>query len=88
MGSAPEEGPTKSYELRQLRIGEKSPLSGITIRTSGIRERFDSMVVGIEHAGQRVINPKSDLQLYQGDTLWIVGEKRNLDSLTVELFKT
>jgi len=67
------------YELRQIRV------AGKTIRESQIRERFGAMVVGLERAERREINPESDTVLVAGNVLWIVGEKENLDKMTVAL---
>jgi CPA2 family monovalent cation:H+ antiporter-2 len=39
------------------------------------------MVVGIEREGKRNINPDSSFKLIPGDTLWVVGEKSNLNQL-------
>lgn len=75
------------YEMRQVWVTDGSPLLGRTIRDSGIRETFNSMVVGIERNDRRMINPESDLKLMPGDLLWIVGEKSQLDRLSGSLQK-
>jgi monovalent cation:H+ antiporter-2, CPA2 family len=80
--AAPESG---SYELRQAKVEPGSPLAGQTIRTSGIRERFHAMVVGIERGGERKINPDSDLVLREGDVLWIAGERERIAALATLL---
>lgn len=70
-----------AYALRQMAITQKSTLSGRSIKSSGIRETFDCMVVGVERGSSRIQNPKSDLILNHGDQLWIVGQKANLEQL-------
>jgi CPA2 family monovalent cation:H+ antiporter-2 len=72
---------TTDYEMRQIRLNPQSPLVGLTIRKSGIRENFEAMVVGIERNHKRTINPESDLTLQSGDTLWIVGDRGQLSRL-------
>jgi monovalent cation:H+ antiporter-2, CPA2 family len=75
---------TTDYRLRHLKVSETSTLAGSTIRNSGIRERFHAMVVGIERAQKRIVNPDTDMQLEVDDVVWVVGEQNSLD----ELFKT
>lgn len=72
---------TSQYELRHLYLQNSNFLIGQSIRESGLRERFHTIVVGIERNGQRSMNPDSDLKLLAHDILWIVGEKKNLDDL-------
>ncbi|MCM2323284.1 MAG: cation:proton antiporter, partial [Oligoflexia bacterium] len=74
---------TADYELRNYRLDERSPLAGQTIRQSGIREKFHSMIIGLERGNHRTINPDSDMALLPGDTLWIVGERSYLENLAV-----
>jgi CPA2 family monovalent cation:H+ antiporter-2 len=69
------------YEMQQIRISRRSPLVGKTIRNSGIRERFGSMVVGVERNNKRTINPDSDLTIQTGDILWVVGDRDQLSRL-------
>ncbi len=70
-----------NYELKQILITETSSLKDQSIRASNIRENYEAMIVGIERADQRIMNPESDMKLKGGDTLWVVGEKEKLDQL-------
>ena len=74
-----------NYRLRHLKLTDKSPIVGLTIRESGIREKFHAMVVGIEREHSRIINPDTDFRMQEHDTLWVVGENASLDSLLTEL---
>jgi CPA2 family monovalent cation:H+ antiporter-2 len=69
------------YEMRHLRLTNHSPFTANSIRKSGIREEYGAIVVGIERKHERSINPDSDLELQNGDILWVVGEKKRLDRL-------
>jgi CPA2 family monovalent cation:H+ antiporter-2 len=74
-----------SYELKHFSVEQNSKsFAGSSIRTSGLRERFSSMVVGIERNGTRMINPDSNFILLPGDTLWVVGLSDNLSLLQQE----
>lgn len=71
----------EGYELKELLVRDNSPLVGVTIKDSDIRERFGGMVVGIERAGERSINPQSTHKIESGDILWVVGETEKLRAL-------
>lgn len=75
----------ESYELRAIAVGEQSPCAHKTIRDSGVRDRFQALVVGVEREGRRLMNPDSELKIEPGDTLWIVGETRKLVELLAEM---
>jgi CPA2 family monovalent cation:H+ antiporter-2 len=71
-----------AYGLRQVEIHSASAFVGKTIRQSGIREQHHAMVVGLERAGKRTINPDSEVLLQEGDLLWIAGERAKLDLIS------
>lgn len=54
---------------------------GKNIRESGIREKTNGIVVGIEKAGKRILNPESTFILSQDDILWIVGDKNKMETI-------
>jgi CPA2 family monovalent cation:H+ antiporter-2 len=68
-----------AFQVRQIGLSAGCSLVGKTIRQSGIREKYQAMAVGLERGGLRNINPKSDLELREGDLLWIAGEKSKLE---------
>ncbi len=70
------------YQLKHLKLETGSPLIGKMIKASGIREDFESVIVGIEHQGQRILNPGADLLLSQGDLIWVVGKTDHVEALT------
>lgn len=61
--------------LRQIILTDESPFIGKTLVQSGIRDKFNCMVVGIDEGQTYItlINPSRCLQ--ENDILWIVGEK-------------
>jgi CPA2 family monovalent cation:H+ antiporter-2 len=73
--------PEKNAVLQKLVIGEYTPLRGQSIRTSGIREKTNGLVVGIERAGKRILNPPSDTQFERNDIVWIVGDAKRISQL-------
>lgn len=81
-GGADPTGPISSdYVLRCLSLGPDSPFNGKVIRDSGLREKTSGLVVGIERAGQRFLNPDSLMTLESGDLVWIVGEDARIAEL-------
>jgi CPA2 family monovalent cation:H+ antiporter-2 len=65
----------------QLIVNEYSKLKGLSIRDSGLRERTNGLVVGMERNNERVLNPDSATILEWGDVIWIVGERSKIQSL-------
>lgn len=74
---AEEQGIT-DVTLHKHYIDYDSPLKGMSIRQTGLREKAGALVVGIERNNERVLNPDSELILQEGDTVFIVGNKRRL----------
>jgi CPA2 family monovalent cation:H+ antiporter-2 len=64
--------------LHKHAIERHSPLKGITIRQTGLREKAGALVVGIERNNERLLNPESDFMLMEGDIVFIVGNKKRL----------
>lgn len=75
----------ESYELRRFKIAAGTRFDGVSIRGSGIRERFNCMVVGLERDGQRIRSPHSLMPLQEHDVLWIVGHRKHLQILADEI---
>ncbi|RYE22759.1 MAG: sodium:proton antiporter [Sphingobacteriales bacterium] len=60
--------------LQKITVRNDSYLLGMTIRESGIREKTNGIVVGIERNARRMLNPESGTTFEEGDRVWIVGE--------------
>jgi CPA2 family monovalent cation:H+ antiporter-2 len=69
------------FTLEQYMVSEKSVFIGKSIRTSGLREATKGIVVGVERAGRRILNPDSALTIEPGDLLWIVGDRKLIKGL-------
>jgi CPA2 family monovalent cation:H+ antiporter-2 len=66
---------SREYSLESYRLRDGSPYLNLTIRDCGLREATQGLVVGIERAGKRILNPDSSEVLLIGDVLWIVGDR-------------
>jgi CPA2 family monovalent cation:H+ antiporter-2 len=64
--------------LVQHVVIEGSHLLGKTIRHSGIREKTQALVIGVERQGQRILSPDSQLEIQMGDQLWLVGNRTEI----------
>ncbi len=78
---APSNGNDTEMVLRQLPVNIHSPLIGVNIRDSGIKEKIKGLVVGIERDGDRILNPESDLRFQGGDSVFIVGDQKYIAGL-------
>lgn len=68
-------------QLDKFTLDDDSPFINKSIRESGIRSSTNGLVVGIERNGQRILNPESDTILQPDDVVWIVGEKKLLETI-------
>ncbi|WP_266363480.1 cation:proton antiporter [Tellurirhabdus rosea] len=70
------EHPDPEVSLKRFRVEESFELIGQSIRQSGLRERTQGLVVGIERQGKRYLNPESDWVFQAGDLVWLAGNTR------------
>ncbi|MFN5422217.1 MAG: cation:proton antiporter regulatory subunit, partial [bacterium] len=68
-------------DLQKIVVDEHTLLKGMSIRESGIREKTDGLVVGIERQGERFLNPSSGTILEWDDIVWIVGNRKKIQDL-------
>ncbi len=67
--------------LKKIVVDEHTKLNGKTIRHSGLRERTNGLVIGIERGNERILNPDSSFIFQWGDIVWIVGERKKIRGL-------
>lgn len=77
----PDSSDENEVSLHQFIVNNSSDLKGKTIRQTGIHDKFNGLVVGIERNGNRILNPESTLKFEDGDLVWIAGEKDILSKL-------
>ncbi|WEK18652.1 MAG: cation:proton antiporter [Candidatus Pedobacter colombiensis] len=73
--------PKKDMTLQKIVINANSPIYGQSIRSSGIRETTQGLVVGIERKGERILNPDSNMIFENEDIVWIVGNNKKVPEL-------
>jgi len=84
--SAPQiEDVAQNISLHHFTISKNSALVGRSIRESGIRERTQGLVVGIERNGERILNPESDVIFEPEDKVWLVANEKRIQRIIKEL---
>ncbi|MBQ0085492.1 MAG: cation:proton antiporter [Prevotella sp.] len=71
--------------LRQYQLTEGAALIGKKLSDSGIRERYNGMLIGIDEGGENLTTPDPKRKFRLDDIIWIVGEEKSLRSLQEEL---
>ncbi len=69
---------TNEVSIEQFQVSANSPLIGKTIQESGIRDKADCLVIGIERGNTSIKNPDPSTVFQEGDLVWIVGEHSKL----------
>lgn len=70
--------------LQNFTITGTSKIVNKTIRESKLRELGTGLVVGLERNGHRLLNPESNTKLLEGDIVWVVGVRKNIDQFLLE----
>lgn len=60
-------------EVEEIEITDSSPLRGVTLAGSRIRETTGASVVGVRRAGVPILNPAPVMRLHPGDSIVVVG---------------
>ena len=71
----------RDMKLRQLVISGNSPFIGKTLSESGIRDKYNCMVVGVEEGQEKLTMINPSRTFCKGDILWVVGEEEALNKL-------
>jgi CPA2 family monovalent cation:H+ antiporter-2 len=74
----PDEADVNDISLQKILVDEHTKLKGSDIRNSGLRERTNGLVVGIQREKERILNPDSSTIFEWGDIVWIVGDRKKI----------
>lgn len=70
------------WSMEEIAVGQTSPLLGVPLADSGIRQKLDLILVAIKRdGGDMLFNPSHDTPILAGDTLIALGLRKNLDAL-------
>lgn len=76
----PDEMAPRDFRLVRLQLSESSPLVGRTPRNSGLRDRYDSLVLAVQRDDE-YIDQNPDMTFAAGDILYLVGSESALTPL-------
>jgi len=84
-GESIKEDLKQNVSLHHFTIKKHATLVGQSIRESGIREKSQGLVIGIERNGEHIVNPESDVIFQAHDKVWIVGNEHRIRIVIKEL---
>ena len=73
-GASDERPEPVEYDLKNIEVTERSPMIGHSLSALALREKFGTVVVGIERGEARILNPDPREPLHSGDVLWLVSD--------------
>lgn len=71
----------REMHLRQIVIDKNGRFSGRTLGESGIRDKYNCMVVGIEEGKENLSALNASYRFRPDDIVWIVGEAPDLEAV-------
>ena len=71
----------REMKLRQLIISGGSEFLGKTLIESGIRDKYNCMVVGLEEGRENLTRVQPTRVFEKGDIIWLVGEEADLQKI-------
>jgi voltage-gated potassium channel len=72
----------KDIQMEEIPVSEKSRLTNIPLKDSGIRQDFNLIIIAIKKPdGTMLFNPSFEAALMPNDTVIAVGEEENLQKL-------
>jgi len=70
------------WSIEEVVVGQASPLVGVRLADSGIRQKLNLILVAIKREdGEMYFNPSHETPILAGDTLIALGLRKNLDAL-------
>ncbi|MBI4644282.1 MAG: potassium channel protein [Deltaproteobacteria bacterium] len=70
------------WSMEEILVGDTSPMLGLPLKDSGIRQKYQLIVVAIKRAdGELLFNPTPQTPILAGDTLILIGMRKELEAL-------
>ncbi len=60
--------------LKKFVVDKDSALLGTMIKDSNVRDNHKGIIIGVERAGQRILNPPANFIMNEGDLIWILAQ--------------
>jgi voltage-gated potassium channel len=71
-------GPDMALSIEEITIQEGSPFAGKEIKESGLRQKYNIIIIAIKRKEEMLFNPSANHRILPGDILILVGEKEKL----------
>ena len=68
-----------------LAVEKGSSMAGRSIRSSGIREKFDCMILGLQRGNLPLAQPDVEMTIESGDIVWLLGTEKMAGKLLKEI---
>lgn len=75
------DAPAQDVRFIHFAIGMESPIVGVSLEDSHLREDYGALLVAVQRGEDDYISPTPDLAFKTGDILWIVGDPKRLARL-------
>ena len=72
---------SEGVDIEEFDVAEGSPMSGVTLAGSRIRETTGASVVGVRRDGVPILNPAPVMRLRPGDSVVVLGSPAQLDAV-------
>ena len=72
---------SEGVEIEEIEVTEDSPLCGVTLAGSRIREKTGASVVGLRREGAPILNPAPVIRLTAGDTVVVLGSPSQVEAV-------
>jgi voltage-gated potassium channel len=75
-----------NLELEELILGTNSPMANVPLKDSGMREKFNTLLLAVKRDDETILNPDPDEVLLPGDIMIVCGpadELSNLEKLAI-----
>jgi voltage-gated potassium channel len=72
----------RNIQMEEVPVHPASKLVGVALLDSGIRKKFNLIIVAVRKpGGEMIFNPSSQTELHGGDTVVAIGDKESLEGL-------
>ncbi len=68
-------------DIAEIAVSPGSALAGVKLAASGIKEKFDSIVVAVKRGNELITTPNADLVISAGDIMIVLGHRAALGEL-------
>ncbi len=71
----------REMRLQKMKLPARCPFIGMSLSESGIRSRYNCMLVGVEGGQHDLTMIDASRKFKQGDIIWVVGERQSIQDL-------